>query len=209
MLRRFPKSLMSRTKLKLFFMRKQAITLGRVGILLPIGAIIPVVGILAGLAAVILLLISHNYFAKTYESPRIFNQALTGTIIMIAGNLLGVILLVLGIGMAAFTASDGFDPSNITQVYSMVFNSGIAIFGAVIWFAAGIIGYWFIFQAMKELSLRSGVSYFRTAGLLYFIGAIATIVLIGGIVIFIAWIIHIVAYFSILPKNQKFSEAGM
>ncbi len=189
-------------------MRRQAITLGRVGVLLPIGVIIPFVGILAGLAAIILLLISHNYFSKTYESPRIFNQALTGTIIMIAGNFLGVILIIVGVGMAAFTASDGLDPSNVTQVYSMVFNSGIAILGALILLAAGIIGYWFIFQSMKELALRSGVSYFRTAGLLYFIGAIATIVLIGGIVIFIAWIIHIVAYFSILPENEQVAEGG-
>ncbi len=189
-------------------MRKQAVTLGRVGVLLPIGVIIPLVGILAGLAAVILLLISHNYFAKNYESPRIFNQALTGTIIMIAGNLLGVILIIVGVGMAAFTASDGLDPSNITQVYSMIFNSGVAIFGGIVWFAASIIGYWFIFQSMKELALRSGVSYFRTAGLLYFIGAIATIILVGGIVIFIAWIIHIVAYFSILPEEQHVSEGG-
>jgi len=190
-------------------MRKQAITLGRVGVLLPIGVIIPFLGLLAGLAAVILLLISHNYFAKAYESPRIFNQALTGTIIMIVGNLLGVILLIVGVGMAAFTASDGFDPSNVTQVYSMVFNSGVAIFGVIIWIATGIIGYWFIFQSMKELALRTGVGYFRTAGLLYFIGSIAAIVLIGGIVIFIAWIIHIVAYFSILPENQQLSEEGM
>ncbi|MDZ7777393.1 MAG: hypothetical protein U5L09_18180 [Bacteroidales bacterium] len=40
-------------------MKNQAITLGRVGILLPIAIIIPFLGALAGLGAAILLLISH------------------------------------------------------------------------------------------------------------------------------------------------------
>ncbi|MBS3775681.1 MAG: hypothetical protein KGY70_10865, partial [Bacteroidales bacterium] len=60
-------------------MKSQAITLGRIGILLPIAIIIPFLGALAGLASMILLLFSHYYFAKAYEKPEIFKKALTGT----------------------------------------------------------------------------------------------------------------------------------
>ncbi|MCF8330916.1 MAG: hypothetical protein K9H84_00535 [Bacteroidales bacterium] len=74
-------------------MKRQAITLGRVGILLPIASFIPVLGQLAGIAAQVLLLISHNYFSKIYEEPGIFKNALTGFIVQIAGSLIGGIVL--------------------------------------------------------------------------------------------------------------------
>jgi len=178
-------------------MKNQAITLGRVGILLPIAIIIPFLGALAGLGAAILLLISHYNFSKVYAAPSIFKNALTGTIVMIAGNILGFVLIGIGVGLAAFTASDGFDASQLQEIYAVVFQSGLAIFGAILLIASAIIGYYFIFQSLKELAATSGVNLFRTAGLLYFIGAIASIIIIGGIVVFVAWILHIVAYFSI------------
>ncbi len=57
-------------------MKKQAITLGRIGILLPIAIIIPFLGAFAGLATIVLLLISHYYLSKTYEEPEIFNMSI-------------------------------------------------------------------------------------------------------------------------------------
>ncbi|WP_176694095.1 hypothetical protein [Anaerophaga thermohalophila] len=53
-------------------MKKQAITLGRIGILLPIAAIIPIINMFVGIAVIVLLLMSHNYFSKVYEKPLIF-----------------------------------------------------------------------------------------------------------------------------------------
>lgn len=190
-------------------MRKQAITLGRIGILLPIAAIIPFLGTLAGLAVMILLLFSHYYFSKIYEKKGIFNNALIGTIITVAANLLGGIILTVAVGSAAFTLSGGemesFDFQNIREI---IFESGLSIFGVIIMIAGLIVGYYFIFNALKTLAQETGIKYFKTAGLLYFIGSIAVILFfVGFLVMFVAWILHIVAYFSIQPEEAA-SEPG-
>ncbi len=184
-------------------MRKQAITLGRVGILLPIAAIIPFLGSLAGLAAIILLLFSHHYFSKFYQKPAIFNKALTGTIVMIAGNVIGGAIFAAAV-ISSVGSVESMQDVNIQSMFSRVFDSGLTILGAAVMLAGTIIGFYFLFQGLKILAAESGMNHFRTAGLLYFIGAIASIILIGGLVILVAWVFHIVAYFSIQPE----SEAG-
>jgi len=184
-------------------MRSQAITLGRIGILLPIAIIIPVLGMLAGLAAMILLLFSHYYFTKAYEKPEIFKKALTGTIIVIAGNIIGGIFIAIGLGTAIFTSAEtGLDLSNYQELMGQIFGSGMSIFGAIIWLAAGIVGVYFVFKSLQTLADQTNIKLFKTAGLLYLIGVITTVIFVGGIVIFAAWILHIIAYFSMRAEKQ-------
>jgi uncharacterized membrane protein len=142
-------------------MKKQAITLGRIGILLPIASII------------------------------------------------GMIIIGIGAGSAFLTMSaDGFDPENIQQLMTVIFESGLTIIGGLLIVAGAIIGSYFIFQALKVLAAESGVKQFRIAGLLYFIGSIGLLLFgIGAIVSFIGWIIHIVAYFSIQAEDSIVEEA--
>ena len=184
-------------------MKKQAITLGRVGILLPIAIIIPFgfLGFFAGL-----ILISHYNFSKAYESQSIFNKALLGFIVSIVGLIVGVIIIGISVGLAVFSLFEGgVEPANYQDSISLIFGSGFAIFGLIILLAGAIIGSFFMFQSLKELAEKSGIKIFRTAGLLYFIGAILSIILVGFLVMFVGWIIHIVAYFSI--KQDMATEA--
>lgn len=189
-------------------MRKQAITLGRVGILLPIASLIPVIGTLAGLAVMILLLFSHYYFSKVYEKPGIFKNALIGTIITVATNVVGVILLVVAVGAAAFSLSGGsMESFDIQEVQKILFESALSIFAGIIMLAGLIVGYYFIYQSLISLANESGIKHFKTAGLLYFIGSILILLFfLGFLVIFVAWILHIVAYFSIQPQGEIAKE---
>jgi uncharacterized membrane protein len=190
-------------------MKKQAITLGRIGILLPIAAIIPIINMFVGIAVIVLLLMSHNYFSKVYEKPLIFKNALIGTIIEIAANIVGWIIFAIAIGSAALSMSSGgeVDPGNFQKITSLLFESAATIIGGIIILAGLIIGFYFIWQGLKLLAEQTGVKLFNTAGLLYFIGAIGTIVFgLGFIVIFAAWIVHIVAYFTVQP-DEKPAEA--
>jgi len=189
-------------------MRKQAITLGRIGILLPIASLIPFIGTLAGLAVMVLLLFSHYYFSRVYEQPGIFKNALIGTIITVATNVLGVILLVVAVGSAAFSLSGGSTEGfEIQKVQEILFESGLTIFAGIIMLAGLIVGYYFIYQSLISLANESGVKHFKTAGLLYFIGSILILLLfLGFLVIFVAWILHIVAYFSIQPEEKITQE---
>ena len=91
---------------------------------------------------------------------------------------------------------------NVQSMFSRVFDSGLTILGAAVMLVGAIIGFYFLFQGLKVLAAESGMNHFRTAGLLYFVGAIASIILIGGLVILVAWVFHIVAYFSIQPEEQ-------
>ncbi|MCF8336192.1 MAG: DUF996 domain-containing protein [Bacteroidales bacterium] len=185
-------------------MKSQAITLGRVGILLPVAAIIPVIGFLAGLAALVLLLISHYYFSKVYEKPVIFNSALTGTIVQVGANLIGGIVIAIAVGTTAVSLSlqdpETFD---IPELTSVIFGSGVTIAGTIILLAGAIVALYFIYKALSNLAGQSGVNLFKTAGLLYFIGAIALVIGIGALVIFAAWIVHIIAYFSIPYETES------
>ncbi|MFP4621406.1 MAG: DUF996 domain-containing protein [Bacteroidales bacterium] len=191
-------------------MKRQAITLGRVGILLPVAAIIPLVGFLAGIAALVLLVISHYYFSKVYEKPVIFNNALTGTIVHVGGNLIGGIVIAIAVGATALSLSFQDTASfEFSEITSLIFGSGLTIAGAVIMLAASIVGLYFIFNSLTALAEQTGIKLFRTAGLLYFIGAIAMVAFfIGALVIFAAWIIHLIAYFSIQPEGETVAETG-
>jgi len=185
-------------------MKRQAITLGRIGILLPIAIIIPLLGSLAGLAAMILLVVSHYYFSKFYEKPLIFKNALIGTIIHVAGNIIGAIIMALAVGSALFSFSgDGVDFTQPQEIASLLFDSGLTIFGTIIMLAGMIVGFYFLYKALVSLAEQTGVKLFKTAGLLYFIGAIGIIVFfLGFIVMFAAWIVHVVAYFSIQYEEK-------
>lgn len=192
-------------------MKRQAITLGRVGILLPIAAIIPMIGFLAGIAVMVLLVISHYYFSKEYSKPGIFNNALTGTIVHFGGNLIGGIIIAIAVGATAVSLSlqDPGGSFDVAEITSLIFGSGATIAGGVIMLAGSIVGFYFIFRALTTLAEQTGVKLFRSAGLLYFIGAIALVAFgIGTLVIFAAWIIHIIAYFTIRQENEPIAEPG-
>ena len=183
-------------------MKKQAIELGQIGILLPLAAFIPFLGIPAYLASTILLLISHNTFAKYYKVPAIFNQALTGALITIIGNAIGIVLIVVGISPLIMNVTGpGEIQNNFDEIFSLIFGSGLFIASIILIFISTILGYYFWFQSLRLLAKKTEVDYFRIAGLLYFIGAITSIILVGGLIILAAWIIHVVAYFNIQPEK--------
>ena len=60
-------------------------------------------------------------------------------------------------------------------------------------------------KSYNRIAEHTQVSTFKTTSTVYFIGAITTIILIGFLIIFIAKIIEIVAFFSIpetLPASK-------
>ncbi len=185
-------------------MKKQAITLGRIGVLLPIASIIPFLGSLAGLAALALLVISHYYFAKVYEKNDIFNNALTGTLVPVGSNLIGGAMIGVAVVAALLVfAGEDVEFDEIEEITALILQSSMAIAGGVIILAGLIVGFYFLYKALSSLATETGINLFKTAGLLYFIGAIAMVIFIGALVILAAWILHIIAYFSIPTENEK------
>lgn len=75
---------------------------------------------------------------------------------------------------------------------------------AIIWLILMGSSY-FLYRSYKSVALHTGAKLFSTVGLLYLIGSVLAIILIGFLIIFIAGILEIVAF---LTFPETFGEAG-
>lgn len=166
-------------------------TLAGIGTILLIFSAVPVVGIIG----IILLALGLKGLADYYKDENIFRTAVWGAIF----GIIAIIALSLGIF-----------GSVITSVAASVATGGLgAIFGALTFIALLLISFvFFVLMAinfrrcLNALADRSGEHLFRTAGTLLFWGAILTIIFFGVILIFIAWLIATIAFFSIRTTQQ-------
>jgi hypothetical protein len=86
---------------------------------------------------------------------------------------------------------------------SIVQQTIIALVGffAII-FALAIVGAVFYMRAFNNLADKSGVKGFRDAGLILLIGYALTIILVGALLVWVAWILATSAFFSLKPKTS-------
>ena len=178
-----------------------------------IGAILMVIGFLGlfgsayvgflVLVGAILVLIALKGFADHYQEGGIFNNALYGFIAVIVGAVATVaIFMMLILQTLASIEIDWTNPTAVQQYFMSNLN---AVWSLV----AGAIGAWVVFfifmiisavlvrKSLTSLSEKSGEKIFGTAGLLWLIGAVLSIILIGFIVVWISWILVAVGFFSI------------
>jgi uncharacterized membrane protein len=189
-------------------------TLGGIGAILMFIGIIPYIsyyGVIE-LIGLILVMIALYSFASHYKEAGIFNNALYGLIIGIVGGVVAVAALIITVLTSLtdflyavfpdwngdWTALSGLtpNPSNLSLESLVPLLSGIIAVLVILWVAA-IISAFFIRRSLGTLSAKSGIGYFSIAGLLILIGAILTIVLVGLLLIWIAFILLAVAFFSI------------
>ncbi|WP_342452672.1 DUF996 domain-containing protein [Thermococcus stetteri] len=69
-----------------------------------------------------------------------------------------------------------------------------------------IAGMWFMKQSYDIISEETGVKTFHTVGLLYIVGAVLSIIVIGILLIVVAAILEIIAFFSLPDELEKPSE---
>lgn len=74
------------------------------------------------------------------------------------------------------------------------------IAGAALIFVFSVVSAVFFRRALDELGEVSGEGLFKTAGLLYLVGAVLTIVFVGMIVIWIAFLLIGIAFFTMKPR---------
>ena len=175
------------------------------------GVFIPYAGILA-LVGIILLMIGLKGLASFYKEQGIFSNALYAIITGIVGAVVAVGAVVIS-GLAAL-ASLGIDLANIEDWVTLGVDMGamflpdvtdfsllwslisVIIVGLLILFVTVIISVYFFRKSMNQLSTKSGVGLFGTAGLLMIVGAVLTIVVVGFILIWIGLLIATIAFFQ-------------
>ncbi|HXW95419.1 MAG TPA: DUF996 domain-containing protein [Nitrososphaerales archaeon] len=166
-------------------------TLGGIGAILLLIPGISIVGY-------ILILIATKYVSDELGDKSIFDNMLYA---VIAG--------IVGVAAAAFIIFTGAAFSAITFTGSAI--AGVIVGLAVAWIAL-IISSIFIRRAYNTMATKLNVGTFRTAGTLYFVGAILTIILVGLIVLLVAAILQIIAFFGIpdsVPGMQAPPMGGM
>jgi len=143
-----------------------------------------------GIVGLILLLLGLKDLADYYKDNNIFQDALYAVIFGIIGTVVAAIFLISFLYGGAFIGMAS--PGSFL---------GLAI-GALVGFALVLFVFyilmaWYFKKALDALADKTGEGMFRTAGTLLLIGAILTIIFVGLIIIFIAWILATVGFFSI------------
>ena len=194
-------------------------TWGGVGALLMVISPFAVSGfsLLIGLVGLILVLIAVKGLSDHYKEPSIFNNSLYGVILSIVGVLVFVAALfvtavsfftnVLGVELStAFSDPTVF--SNIEWTEAMILDNLLdhvaALVGSlVVLFVFVVVAAIFFRKSLTTLAEKTGVGRFGTAGLLLLIGAVLTIIAIGFLLIWVAEILLIVAFFQIREEPTQ------
>jgi len=165
-------------------------TLAAVGSILLILSMVPYAGAVFGIIGIILLLMGIKGLASYYQDNEIYQNSLTGVIFYIIALIaaaVAVIALVIG-----FASIIGF------------------VVGVIVFVLALIIAFIFYILAASHLrktfdvlAQKSGEGSFGTAGTLLWWGAILTIIFVGLILIFIAWIFATIGFFSMKLQPQQ------
>ncbi len=164
----------------------QAKTLGQVGSILVFIPILNIIGY-------ILLLVSINDISASVQDRSIFTNAIIAAILQIAGVAIGFGVIFAGIAASAMTG--GLSAA-----------AGVFTGLAAVWICFVIAAY-FLRKSYDSMGSKLGISQFGTAGLLFLIGSGLVIILVGFILIFVAYIFQAIAFFSIRDRYVENPEA--
>jgi uncharacterized membrane protein len=148
----------------------------------------------------ILTIIAVKDISDAVKDRSIFTNAIISVVLAIVGVVIFAIVVAATIlGFIGLGNLSPMTPPTITNSNIVALITGI-IAGLVVLWILGIVSAFFLRKSYTAISAKVNVGLFGTGALLYFIGAILTIILVGFILIFIAQILFIIAFFS-LPDN--------
>jgi uncharacterized membrane protein len=159
--------------------------IGYILVLLPI----PVIWIFLNIAGYILVLISLYQLSNILTKPAIFQKALIGTILILAG-----IVIAFAFGLMALIPLLVSPKDEAGAILGL--GLGI-VFAIVVAYATLVVSFYFYKEAYKILAQATAHNLFKIGGLLLFIGAITTILFgLGILLIIVGYIVLAVAFFT-------------
>ncbi len=159
-----------------------------------IGAILTIIPFVS-IAGWILIVFAVKYISDITSDKSMWDNFLIAAITAIVGAAAAGFIIFLGFLTAAFTFS--------TSAFA-----GLILGLAVVWVAL-IISAIFLRKSYEKIATHLNVNMFRTAALLYLIGAALVIVFgLGFILLFVAQILQIVAFFSIPDQMPMVQPAA-
>jgi uncharacterized membrane protein len=177
----------------------QAKTLGGVGSILVILTAVPLVGFILGIVGLVLILVAVKDISEAVNDKSIFNNMIISFFLGIVGLVVAGLVIVGSfltyIGLRHLPGPN-FNPSTVPTGNLVGFVLSV-IAGLVVFWVVLTISAVFLRRSYGSIATRLNVSMFGTAGLVYLIGAATAILLVGFLLLFVAQILTIVAFFSI------------
>jgi uncharacterized membrane protein len=193
-------------------------TLGGIGAILMFIGIFPIIsyyGIVEIIGAILVVVALHG-LADYYKEGGIFSNALYGILVGIVGVVVTVVAALITVLTSLtdlikqiypswngdWSTLQGMTPdaSNINPSAVFPLLAGILVILVIVWVFA-IIASFFIWRSLKQVSNKSSIGLFGTAGLLLLVGAI--IPLIGLILMWISLLLLAIAFFTMKPQSQQ------
>ena len=177
-------------------------TLAGEGAILLLLSLVPYAGWILGIIGIILLLRGVKELSNYYQDEEIYKNTLTGVkfyIIALVAVGVAIAAITVGVGLATgFEFTTGFVPT-------VGFGVGLVTFfaGLVAAFVFYVLAASHLRRTFNTLAQKSGEASFTTAGNLLWWGAILTIVLVGLVLIFIAWIFATIGFFTMKAQQQQ------
>ena len=183
-----------------------------------LGATLPIVGL-------IMTLIAVKYISDVAQDSSIFRNIIIGLGVAIVGVVILVVVVIEAIistygslaglmsALSSLTTLTTTTSTTITSIPSFSENLlhvvGVVLTGVAILWILLIFSAFFVRRSYNTISARLNVGLFKTAALLYLIGAILAIILIGFLIILVAQILLIIAFFSIPESVQGYAQTMM
>ena len=186
----------------------QAKTLGGVGSILVLLSFVPYAGFVLSIVGFILILIAVKYISEVVGDPKVFNNMIIAVVLAIVGLAVGGVVVfgafysLIGLGNIGTLSPGTTPPSGFSSLLAAV------IIGLVVIWIFYLIASIFLKRSYDTIATRLNVGSFHTAGLLYLIGAALTVIFVGIVIVFIAEILQIVAFFSI-PEQTPMGPQPM
>lgn len=176
-------------------------TLAGEGAILLLLSLVPYAGWILGIIGVILLLRGMKELSNYYQDETIYKNSLTGVkfyIIALVAAGVAIAALIVGVGSATGFTFKGFVPT-------VGFGVGLIAFfaGLIVAFVFYVLATSHLRRTFNTLAQKSGEASFTTAGNLLWWGAILSIVLVGLVLIFIAWIFATIGFFTMKTQQQQ------
>lgn len=188
----------------------QTKALGAVGSIFVLLTAVPSVGWLLGVVGFIFLLVAIRDIANQVQDRSIFNNTLLSVILAISGIVVGTVVIVgsffsfVGLHNLAGPNYFGpnFNPSTVPVGDWVGFAAAVIAGLAIVWILL-IVSAVYLRRSFDSIASRLNVKLFGTAGLLYLVGAATVIVGVGFLLILVAQILLVVAFFSIDERTLQ------
>jgi uncharacterized membrane protein len=198
MLRCFKKTEVKKMNVSLEYSK----TLAGEGAILLLLSFIPYAGWILGIIGVVLLLRGMKELSNYYQDETIYQNSLTGVkyyVVAIIAAAVAIAAIVVGVGSATgFTFGTNF-------VFTTGFIVGLLAFLGVlvVAFVFYILATMHLRKTFDTLAQKSGEASFTTAGTLMWWGALLSIILVGFLLILIAWIFATIGFFTMKPAQLQ------